>query len=118
MAPAGPVPERAPAPKPEGKESSLPSKARLIVQVPADAKLYIDDQLMKTMTATRTFNTPALERGQQYYYILRAEAEVDGKTYTETKRVLVHAGQEVRADFPQLENQLASAKSLRETASR
>jgi uncharacterized protein (TIGR03000 family) len=110
MAPASPVPERAPAPKADGKESSLPSKAKLIVEIPRDAKLYIDDQLMKTASAKRTFNTPALQQGQQYYYILRAEVVLDGKTYTETQRVLVRAGEQTRATFPELESQLALAK--------
>src|SRR5437773_1851558 len=33
-----------------------------------------------------------------------------GTGYTETKRVLVRAGQEARADFPELESRLALAK--------
>jgi uncharacterized protein (TIGR03000 family) len=118
MAPATAPAEKAPAPKPEGKESSLPKKARLIVEVPAEAKLYIDDQLMKTTSAKRSFNTPALQPGQQYYYILRAEVVVAGKSYTETKRVLIRAGDEINANFPELENQVAAATSVRETASR
>jgi uncharacterized protein (TIGR03000 family) len=111
MAPVSPSPESAPAPKKEGgKESSLPKKARLIVELPQDAKLFIDDQLMKTGAAKRSFNTPALEPGNQYYYIVRAEVVIDGKTYQETKRVLIRAGEEVRTDFPELENQLALAR--------
>ena len=62
------------------------------VEVPADAKLYIDDRLMKTSAAKRTFNTPTLEEGQLYYYILRAELTRDGQTYSETKRVIVRSG--------------------------
>src|SRR5947209_1917827 len=83
MAPVGVVPEKAPPPKVEGKETSLPGKARLLVELPQGAKLYIDDQLMKNTATKRTFNTPALEAGQQYYYIVRAEVEIAGKTYTE-----------------------------------
>src|SRR5436190_218533 len=59
--------------------------AKLVVEVPADAKLYVDDQLMKTTAARRVFNTPTLEKGQTYYYILRAEMAIDGKTVSETK---------------------------------
>jgi uncharacterized protein (TIGR03000 family) len=70
--------------------------------LPADAKLFIDDQPMKTAASKRTFNTPPLQRGQQYYYILRAQVVRDGKSQTETKRVLLRAGQEVRATFPEL----------------
>jgi uncharacterized protein (TIGR03000 family) len=114
LMPIVPTPEKAPKPTPE-KESAV-GKAKLIVQVPADAKLYIDDQLMKTTSSKRVFNTPALQRGQQYYYILRAEVLRDGKTYKETKRVLVRAGQEIRATFPQLEDAAIAAKT--EAASR
>src|SRR5205807_5948672 len=105
-----PLPEKAPPPKPENKESSLPSKSRLIVELPQGAKLYVDDQPIKTASGKRTFNTPALERGQLYYYIVRAEVEIDGKPYSETKRVLVRAGEEVKASFPELESQLALAR--------
>jgi uncharacterized protein (TIGR03000 family) len=78
------------------------AKARLIVELPAEAKLFIDDQQMKTTASPRTFNTPPLERGQQYYYILRAEVVRDGKPRTESKRVIVRAGQEVRASFSEM----------------
>jgi uncharacterized protein (TIGR03000 family) len=110
MAPISPGAEKAPAPKKESKETMAPSKAKLIVELPRDAKLYIDDHVMKTTSGKRTFNTPSLEQGQQYYYIVRAEVVLDGKTYSETKRVLVRAGEEVRASFPELESQLALAE--------
>jgi uncharacterized protein (TIGR03000 family) len=109
-APSGgaPAPEPAPKPKPEDK-SALPDKARLIVELPADAKLYIDDQLMKTTAARRVFNTPTLDRGQSYYYVLRAEIVRDGKTYTDTKQVVIRAGNEAQASFNDLE--LAAARA-------
>ena len=59
-------------PKKEKKDGSTlsPNRARLEVQVPADAKLFIDDQAIPLASTSKTFNTPALERGQAYYYIL------------------------------------------------
>jgi uncharacterized protein (TIGR03000 family) len=83
--------------------SAQPDKARLIVELPAGAKLYVDDQLSKNTSERRVFNTPPLEKGQQYYYILRAEMEKDGKTYSDTKRVLVSAGAEVTAKFTEVD---------------
>jgi uncharacterized protein (TIGR03000 family) len=89
----------------DGKESSVPtSRAKLVVEVPTDAKLYIDDQLMKTTAARRVFNTPNLEPGQAYYYEVRAEVVRDGKTHSVTKRVIVRSGEEIRAQFPDLES--------------
>jgi uncharacterized protein (TIGR03000 family) len=85
------------------KETARPSKAKLVVEVPADSKLYIDDQLMKSSTSVRSFSTPELEIGQAYYYILRVESVRDGKTYEETKSVVVRAGESVRAAFTGLE---------------
>jgi uncharacterized protein (TIGR03000 family) len=74
----------------------------MVVELPADAKLYVDDQLMKTGSDRREFKTPVLEAGQTYFYILRAEVTRDGKSFTETKRVTVRAGDEIRASFSEL----------------
>jgi uncharacterized protein (TIGR03000 family) len=70
--------------------------------MPADAKLYVDDQLMKTTSDRRVFSTPRLEEGQDYYYILRAEVVRDGETMSRTKRIIVRAGEETRTSFPEL----------------
>jgi uncharacterized protein (TIGR03000 family) len=104
VAPAGSGPaEVVPPPKKEMKEkegTAAPNTARVIVQLPADAKLFIDDHAMKTNGERRSFNTPALDRGQAYYYMVRAEVVRDGKTYSETKRLIVRAGQVANTDFP------------------
>jgi uncharacterized protein (TIGR03000 family) len=76
-----------------------PTRARLIVELPADAKLYIDGQAMKTTSALRSFNTPELEPGQLYYYEVKAEVLRDGKPVSQTKRVILKAGEVVRAGF-------------------
>ena len=67
----------------------------VVLEVPTDAKLYIDDQLMKASTEVRRFNTPELEAGQTYYYILKAEVTREGSTRSEEKRVLIKAGEEI-----------------------
>jgi uncharacterized protein (TIGR03000 family) len=86
----------------KSRDYATATQAQLTVELPADAKLFFDDQPMKTMASKRSFRTPPLEQGQQYYYILRAEVVRDGQTRTETQRVLVRAGQEVRVAFPDL----------------
>jgi uncharacterized protein (TIGR03000 family) len=101
MRPA-PTGEPVPPPKPDKKESSSAQPARLIVEVPAAAQLFIDDQPMKTASARRVFSTPVLEPGQAYYYIVRAEVVRDGRAYSESKRVIVRAGEETRASFQEL----------------
>jgi uncharacterized protein (TIGR03000 family) len=97
------MPEQVPAPKKEEKKTTSLNQARLIVELPADAKLYVDDHLMQTTSERRAFSSPRLEEGQTYYYILRAEVVRDGRTLSDTKRVLVHAGEVVQASFRDLE---------------
>jgi uncharacterized protein (TIGR03000 family) len=95
----------------DGKETSAATKAKLIVELPADARLFIDDQPMKTPSAKRVFNTPTLQKGQAYFYDLRAEIVRDGKTITENKRVVVNAGAEIPVTFAELLAAAASAKT-------
>lgn len=116
--PPGKTPEPLPKPKPDDKDkgSVLENKARLVVEVPADARLYIDDQMMKTESARRVFNTPRLDPAQAYYYVLRAEIVRDGRTFTESKQVIVRAGAEVQASFNSLE--LAAARGANATTVR
>jgi uncharacterized protein (TIGR03000 family) len=73
--------------------------ARLVVQLPEGAKLYVDDSEIARPGVSRTFRTPALEKGQVYYYELRAEVEKDGKVLSQKRRVVVTAGKTVSADF-------------------
>jgi len=104
--PAGPsggtTPEPVPAPKKEESKTTALDRARLIITLPADAKLYVDDQLTKATSDHRVFSSPGLDEGQTYYYILRAEVVRDGKTQSETKRVLLHAGDVIETSFPDL----------------
>ena len=58
----------------------LPStKAKLVVELPADAKLFVDDMPVKATAGVQTFNTPALEPGQDYFYMVRVERMRDGQ---------------------------------------
>jgi uncharacterized protein (TIGR03000 family) len=106
------APEQIPAPKVEDKDKKggsgstvAPDRAKVIVQLPTDAKLYVDDHPIKATADNQAFSTPRLERGQTYYYEVRAEAVRDGKTIVESKRILVKAGQEVTVSFPKLEKE-------------
>jgi uncharacterized protein (TIGR03000 family) len=99
MAPAPDSTPPAPAPAKKDKTTSRglpPNIARIVVDLPADAKLYVDDQPMQSTSSRRVFRTPILEPEQTYYYDLRAEMVRDGKAYTQSKRILVRAGEEMR----------------------
>jgi uncharacterized protein (TIGR03000 family) len=80
------------------------SGAKLTVELPDDAKLYVDDHQMKTTSGKRVFRTPSLEMGRAYYYVLRAEVVRYGKVYSQNKRVIVRSGEDVKASFADLVN--------------
>lgn len=103
--PAGAKPmEPAPPPKeaPKPGAAAAPGSAKLIIDVPDNAKVYVDDQLLQTPAGKRSFSTPPLERGVAYYYIFRAEVVVDGKSHSESKRVIVRAGDTSQLAFSEL----------------
>jgi uncharacterized protein (TIGR03000 family) len=103
-APAGPGAPAAPQGEPlkvEPKKATQldDNKAHLVVKLPDNAKLYVDDQLLKSGPSRRSFVTPDLQPGQAYYYVLRVEIERDGKPVSQSKRVIVRAGQNIEASF-------------------
>ena len=85
------------------KEGAAPKEAKLIVDLPAEAKLFIDDRAIQVSSQHPVFVTPGLQAGKTYYYDLRAEIMRDGKPVSDTKRVVFHAGDELRESFAALE---------------
>ena len=69
--------------------------ARVVVRVPADAKVYLQDQPMSLSGRVRRFVSPALRPGAEYNYTVRVEIERDGKTLSKTTDARVRAGQRV-----------------------
>jgi uncharacterized protein (TIGR03000 family) len=72
--------------------------ARLTLRVPANARVYVNDQLIDT-TRRNTFETPRLQPGQDYFYTVRLEMVRDGRIVTESRLVEVSAGKTVTVDF-------------------
>jgi len=84
------------------KEVSAPAPAILIVTLPADARLTIDDAATESTSGTRHFASPALEPGKNFFYLLEGQLARDGRVFTASRRVVVRAGQETRVslEFP------------------
>ena len=80
----------------EKKKDGVSAPATIVVNIPADAKLSIDDNMTRSTETVRRFVTPELENGKDFYYTLKAEMVVDGQTQTSTKRILVRAGEEAQ----------------------
>ncbi len=73
--------------------------ATLIITVPADSKLTIDDRPTTQTSDTRTFVARNLNPGYTYYYQLKAEVVRDGQTQHLSKRVAVRPGEVTRVDL-------------------
>lgn len=84
--------------KDEGKKTEASvNQAQVVVSLPADAKLFIDETPTTTTSAVRSFVTPELEAGKVYNYTLRAEIVRDGKPLSVTKEIAVRAGETTQA---------------------
>ena len=84
--------------KPKG-EVMAPAPAVLIVSLPADAKLMIDDEPTTSTSARRVFVSPNLNPGRDFHYNLKAEFVRDGRTVTVSKEVAVRAGNQTQVTF-------------------
>jgi uncharacterized protein (TIGR03000 family) len=99
--PPATVPVPMPVVVPE-KKTAAPNQGTVIVQLPADARLFVDGQFADLTSATRSFITPALEMDRDYYYTIQAEADRNGRALAQRQRVPVRAGQVSRVDFADL----------------
>lgn len=76
-------------------EASLASPATLVVSLPADAKLMIDDYATMSTSGVRTFSSPVLPAGREFVYSLKAVVVQDGRSVSTTRDVTVRAGETV-----------------------
>jgi uncharacterized protein (TIGR03000 family) len=117
IAPGSSPPEVTPLPKLKDKEEQTRAKVR--IELPADAQLYVDGTLMKTESAVRMFHTPALAPNQQYFYDLKAVIVRGGQTFTDTQQIVVRPGSLTTASFTGLEQRATTAvQSTQSTAQR
>jgi uncharacterized protein (TIGR03000 family) len=114
---SGNPPEVTPLPK--VKKGDEQARAKVRIELPADAKLYVDGTLMKTESAVRMFHTPSLTRNQTYFYELKAVIVRDNQMFTDTQQILVRPGELATASFAGLEQRAtASLQASQSTAQR
>ncbi len=87
---------------PPPKEKASLDRARLIVSLPADARLFIDDQATTSTSAQRTFVSPPLDADKTFVYTVRAEVVRDGQTISDIKTVNVTPGRVSQVSFMDL----------------
>ena len=81
---------------PVAQAATTPQTARVVLLVPSDAKVWVDNILCPLQGENRAFNTPALASGGQYSYDVTVETPDGGKA---NRRILMTAGQTVDIDF-------------------
>lgn len=82
--------------KEEGKTDKpepIAAPALMVVTLPADATLKVDDYQTVSTSETRVFTTPDLQPGKEYSYTLTAEVIRDGKPVKVAQVVKVRAGE-------------------------
>ncbi len=104
-APVQPAPKKEETVKPpkagEGAASAA-APATIVVTLPADAKLMVDDYATTSASANRVFTSPVLEPGKEFSYTFKATIVRDGRELTTSRQVAVRAGEETRVtlEFP------------------
>lgn len=84
------------------------ARGLIIVSLPADAKLFLDNMPSNVGTNLRTFISPELESGKSYFYNLRLEVERSGKIFTDTQKIYFQPGREVHVSFDHIEAAIAN----------
>lgn len=100
--PAAPAVAFRPAAAPVAATVAKPVASQVTVRLPANAKLYVNDDLCPLTSDTRSFQTPQLKGDKEYSYTLRAEVERNGQTFTESKKVVFTAGKPVSVEFKEV----------------
>jgi len=87
-----------------------PAPAILIVEVPPQATLWIEDQRMSQTGPVRSFQSPPLEPGKTYLYKIRLSwPGPNGQPITTEHEITVQAGQTQRIDFRPLAQTLGGS---------
>ena len=97
---AKPVIESTPAPESTINTTESRSTSGLIsIWVPFDAKVSINGHETKSVGTSRQYVSYGLEKGLQYKYVVKAETVVNGQLITDSKVVILTAGQEESVAF-------------------
>jgi uncharacterized protein (TIGR03000 family) len=96
---------------PVEKAAPAADRARVIVTLPADARLTVEGKTVATGSGERHFISPPLEKGTNYRYTFKAEVVRNDQTVTQTREVRVRAGEETRVRFDLPPNQIVAKAS-------
>ena len=91
-APSGEAPAPGNLPAPEGNTSYRTGQAFVTVNVPADAKVFVNGMATTSTDTTRQYVSRGLVSGYNYTYEVRVEVTRDGRVVEETKTLNLRAG--------------------------
>jgi uncharacterized protein (TIGR03000 family) len=95
------APSSSPGQRPQNYEPPAPDNMAVITAwVPTDAELRFNGVKTPATGALRQFKTPPLQPGQHYAYTVEARWQENGRAVTQTQRLPVSAGANVRLVFP------------------
>ncbi len=95
------APEK-PAAAPTGQANLEAGKATFDIQVPQDARVFVNDIATKTPGENRRYVSHGLKTGYRYTYRVRAEVIRNGKLVQETQTVKLQSGQTGLLNFERL----------------
>ncbi|QEG36712.1 TIGR03000 domain-containing protein [Bythopirellula goksoeyrii] len=85
---------------PEGaEETSAADDATVEVTLPADAKVFVNDNPTTSTGSSRSYVSNGLKRGQAYRYDFRVEYEQDGETVVKEESINLTAGDKLALSF-------------------
>ena len=94
------------------EQTSAASEATLTVNVPSDARVFVNGVKTKSVGSERSYVSRGLQSGFNYSYEVRAEVERDGKVVEETKTVSLMAGRTAHVAFTLNSREAAPATTL------
>jgi len=94
-----PEPKSIVPPEISPKKVSTTPFGTIVVEVPENARVFIDGNPTSAISAVRSFRTPALQADEDFFYTIRVVAEQNGRTVEETKKVYIRAGERAAVNF-------------------
>jgi|GEM_PF-1111234 len=94
--------------------SAVGPRATVVIRLPADARLFAENRLLRQTGPERTFVTPPLPTQREYTYRFRVEYDRQGETVSVSRLVQVRPGETVQVIFTDLTAHRNSDGGLRE----
>ncbi len=93
-----------------GKDSTIPTPAKITVKLPESGTLFIDGKKHDKTGTERQFTTPPLPAGKEFAYSMKLEMVRNGQPEEVTQKVIFHAGEVLTVDFSDMANERRVSK--------